>query len=111
MVNESELTLGELRLLKTDMPFIIPHDTHIRLFITADDVIHSWAVPRFGVKMDAVPGRVNQVSIFVRNMGRFYGQCSELCGVNHAFMPIVVQTLNYSTFQSFFCNFFKKILN
>jgi len=98
MVNESDLTFGALRLLKTDMPFIIPQETHLRLLITADDVIHSWAVPSFGVKMDAVPGRVNQVSVFVRNIGRFYGQCSELCGVNHAYMPIEVVVMKPSFF-------------
>jgi cytochrome c oxidase subunit 2 len=90
MLHESELKKGALRLLFVDNPLILPINTEIRLLITSSDVLHSWAVPSFGIKIDAVPGRLNQVSLFIKREGRFYGQCSELCGVNHAFMPISV---------------------
>nr|AKT93869.1 cytochrome c oxidase subunit 2 [Balamuthia mandrillaris] len=98
MVPDSDLSIGDLRLLKTDCPLILPKETNIRFLITSTDVLHSWAVPSFGIKMDAVPGRLNQTSAFVMECGRYYGQCSELCGVNHAFMPIeicVVEPADY----------------
>lgn len=90
MVPDSELSFGDLRLLKTDCPLILPKETNIRFLITSTDVLHSWAVPSFGIKMDAVPGRLNQTGAYIMEMGRFYGQCSELCGVNHGFMPIEI---------------------
>jgi len=101
MVHESDLIIGDLRLLKTDMPLFLPKNTHIRLLVTSSDVLHSWAVPSFGIKTDAVPGRLNQVSLFVKNTGTFYGQCSELCGVNHAFMPIEVYVVSPSIFYNY----------
>jgi heme/copper-type cytochrome/quinol oxidase subunit 2 len=70
---------------------VLPVQTHIRVIVTAADVLHSWAVPSLGLKCDAVPGRLNQTSLFLKREGVFYGQCSELCGVNHGFMPIVVE--------------------
>jgi cytochrome c oxidase subunit 2 len=91
MVAEDDLTIGAFRLLETDTHVFLPIRTPIRLIITAADVIHSFAVPALGVKMDACPGRLNQVSLFINYHGTFYGQCSELCGINHAFMPIVVE--------------------
>jgi cytochrome c oxidase subunit 2 len=90
MLGFNEMPYGGLRLLEVTAPMIVPVDTHIRLIITASDVLHSWAVPSLGIKVDAVPGRLNQVSLFLKREGVFYGQCSELCGVNHGFMPIVV---------------------
>ena len=90
MIHENDLNFGDLRLLKTDSPLFLPKNTHIRVLVTSSDVLHSWAVPAFGVKVDAVPGRLNQTSLYIKNSGTFYGQCSELCGVNHAFMPIEV---------------------
>ncbi len=107
MVHEAELNLGDLRLLKTDMPLFLPKNTHIRLLVTSSDVLHSWAVPSFGVKIDAVPGRLNQTSIYVKNTGTFYGQCSELCGVNHAFMPIEVYVVNPIHFYNYIYIYFK----
>lgn len=107
MVHEAELNLGDLRLLKTDMPLFLPKNTHIRLLITSSDVLHSWAVPSFGVKVDAVPGRLNQTSIYLKNTGTFYGQCSELCGVNHAFMPIEVYVVNPVHFYNYIYIYFK----
>lgn len=81
-----------LRLLEVDNRLILPWNEHIRVLITSSDVIHSWAVPSLGVKMDACPGRLNQVSLFINRPGVFYGQCSEICGINHAFMPICIET-------------------
>lgn len=94
MLPEDELTTGDLRLLEVDNRMVIPVDTHIRLVVTAADVLHSWTVPSFGVKMDACPGRLNQASLFVERPGVFYGQCSEICGVNHGFMPIAVEVVS-----------------
>lgn len=107
MVHEDELNIGDLRLLKTDMPLFLPKNTHVRLLITSSDVLHSWAVPAFGVKLDAVPGRLNQTSLYLKNTGTFYGQCSELCGVNHAFMPIEVYVVNPINFYQYIYIYFK----
>lgn len=98
MVPEVDLSLGEFRLLEVDRRLWLPTYTHIRVLVTAADVLHSWAVPAFGVKMDCVPGRLNQVSLFIKREGTFYGQCSELCGVNHGFMPIAVKAVSIETF-------------
>jgi cytochrome c oxidase subunit 2 len=91
MVAQEDLVNGALRLLDTDVHVVLPIKTPIRLIITATDVIHSFAVPALGIKMDACPGRLNQVSLFINFHGYFYGQCSELCGINHSFMPIVIE--------------------
>jgi cytochrome c oxidase subunit 2 len=93
MVPESDLEAGQLRLLEVDNRVVVPVDTHIRFIVTGQDVIHDWAVPALGLKMDAVPGRLNQTSIIVQRPGVYYGQCSEICGVYHAFMPIVVEAV------------------
>jgi cytochrome c oxidase subunit 2 len=82
--------LGLFRLLETNKRTILPTNTHIRLLITAVDVLHSWTIPSFGVKVDACPGRLNQANLFIKRFGIFFGQCSEICGVNHGFMPIVI---------------------
>ena len=94
MIPESDLELGQFRLLDVDNKVIVPVDTHIRLIITGADVIHSWAVPSLGIKIDAVPGRLNQTSILAERTGVFYGQCSEICGVWHGFMPIAVEAVS-----------------
>ena len=91
---EDQLELGQQRLLDVDNKVIVPVDTHIRLIITGADVIHSWAVPSLGIKIDAVPGRLNQTSILAERTGVFYGQCSEICGVWHGFMPIAVEAVS-----------------
>jgi heme/copper-type cytochrome/quinol oxidase subunit 2 len=98
MINEGDLDLGKLRLLEVDNPIFIPEKTHIDLLITANDVLHSWTIPSFGVKCDAVPGRINHANLFVERTGIFYGQCSEICGVNHGFMPIKIIVENYNKF-------------
>lgn len=92
MVTEDDLLVGSLRLLEVDNRVILPVKVGIRLLITSSDVLHSWAVPCLGIKMDACPGRLNMVSLYLTKIGTFYGQCSELCGVNHAFMPICVES-------------------
>nr|YP_010580958.1 cytochrome c oxidase subunit II [Monochamus saltuarius]UZT27181.1 cytochrome c oxidase subunit II [Monochamus saltuarius] len=82
------------RLLDVDNRLILPYQTQIRLLVTAADVIHSWTIPSLGVKIDATPGRLNQVSFALSRTGLFYGQCSEICGANHSFMPIVVESIS-----------------
>lgn len=81
---------GFFRNLETNKRVILPTNTHLRLLITAVDVLHSWTIPSFGVKVDACPGRLNQANLFIKRFGVFFGQCSEICGVNHGFMPIVL---------------------
>lgn len=104
MVPESDLEEGQLRLLEVDERIVVPTNTHIRLIITAADVLHSWAVPSLGVKMDAVPGRLNQSSTFIQREGVYYGQCSEICGVNHGFMPICVEAVSLDNYLSWVSN-------
>jgi len=98
MLATEDLALGNLRLLEVDNRVILPTGTHIRVIVTAADVLHSWAVPSFGLKVDACPGRLNQASLFIKREGTYYGQCSEICGVNHGFMPIVVKAVNEVTY-------------
>ena len=98
MLPTEDLTIGNLRLLEVDNRIILPVKTHMRVIVTAADVLHSWAVPSFGIKVDACPGRLNQASLYVRREGVYYGQCSEICGVNHGFMPIVVKAVNEEDF-------------
>jgi len=100
MVEEADLGPGQPRLLATDNLVVVPVDTKIRLLVTASDVIHSWAVPAFGVKTDAVPGRVNETWFEAKREGLFYGQCSELCGINHGFMPIAVKVVSKAEFAA-----------
>lgn len=94
MIPESDLELGQFRLLDVDQKVIIPVDTHIRLIVTAADVLHDYAVPSLGIKLDAVPGRLNQASMYAEREGVFYGQCSEICGVYHGFMPTSVESVS-----------------
>lgn len=100
MIKEDELKEGDLRLLEVDRKVWLPTNTHVRVLVTATDVIHSWAVPAAGVKIDGVPGRLNQTSIFLKREGLFYGQCSEICGVEHGFMPICVKAVPVELFNS-----------
>lgn len=94
IIPSEDLNLGDLRLLEVDNRVVLPVDTHIRVVVTAADVLHCWAVPSLAMKMDACPGRLNQVSLFIEREGVFYGQCSEICGVNHGFMPIAVEAVS-----------------
>jgi cytochrome c oxidase subunit 2 len=95
------LTLNEVpRLLAVDNELVIPVDTTVRLQVTAEDVIHAFAMPSMGVKIDAIPGRLNETWFHARNEGVYYGQCSELCGVNHAFMPIAVRVVSADQYKT-----------
>jgi len=98
MIPEADLNPGQLRLLEVDRRLWLPVNTHVRVLVTSADVLHSWAVPALGAKLDCVPGRLNQLSLFIKRPGVFYGQCSELCGVNHGFMPIAVQAVELDMF-------------
>nr|QNV11747.1 cytochrome c oxidase subunit II [Siphlonurus aestivalis] len=100
MIPTHELEEGNFRLLEVDNRAVLPMNTQIRVLITAADVLHSWAVPSLGVKVDATPGRLNQTSFLMNRPGLFYGQCSEICGANHSFMPIVIESVPTNTFIS-----------
>nr|AER58587.1 cytochrome oxidase subunit 2 [Furnarius cristatus] len=100
MLPTADLPLGNFRLLEVDHRIVIPMESHIRVIVTADDVLHSWAVPSLGVKTDAIPGRLNQTSFITTRPGIFYGQCSEICGANHSFMPIVVESAPLNHFEN-----------
>lgn len=93
MVPDDLLEEGQLRLLEVDNRVIVPVNTHIRILATAADVVHSWAVPSLGIKMDGLPGRLNQTSVLIKRVGTYFGQCSELCGTNHSKMPIVIEAV------------------
>lgn len=94
MVPTEDVEVSWKRLLKVDNELFVPIETNVRFLITSGDVIHSWAVPALGIKLDACPGRLNQTSVFIKRASVFYGQCSEICGVNHGFMPIAVKSID-----------------
>nr|YP_010534157.1 cytochrome c oxidase subunit II [Endelus continentalis]UXX50473.1 cytochrome c oxidase subunit II [Endelus continentalis] len=94
-----------MRLLDVDNRLVLPYNLPIRLIVTSDDVIHSWAIPSLGIKIDATPGRLNQTSFMMNRTGLFFGQCSEICGTNHSFMPIVVESISMNKFSSWIKNF------
>jgi len=98
MISTNDLEMGTFSLLEVDNRIVLPINTHIRLLITAADVLHSWAVPSFAIKVDACPGRLSQASLFIKREGVYYGQCSEICGVNHGFMPIVVKGVSVNSY-------------
>jgi cytochrome c oxidase subunit 2 len=98
MIADEDLEDGQLRLLETDNRVVLPVETNIRVLVTAGDVLHSWAVPAFGVKIDSIPGRITETWVRIEHEGVYYGQCSELCGVNHGFMPITVEAVSKEAF-------------
>ncbi len=98
IVPESDLEEGTLRMLEVDNRVILPELTHVRFIVTAGDVIHSFSCNSLGIKCDAYPGRLNQVSVFVNREGVFYGQCSEICEILHASMPIVIESVSLEKF-------------
>nr|CAE48132.1 cytochrome oxidase subunit II [Neoceratodus forsteri] len=100
MIPTQNLSSGQFRLLETDHRMVVPTESPIRVLVSADDVLHAWTVPALGVKMDAVPGRLNQASFVTSRPGVFYGQCSEICGANHSFMPIVVEAVPLQHFET-----------
>nr|APT41519.1 cytochrome c oxidase subunit II [Lutzomyia trinidadensis] len=91
MIPINEMTPNSFRLLDVDNRIILPLKSQIRIIVSATDVLHSWTVPALGVKVDASPGRLNQTNFYIYRPGLFYGQCSEICGANHSFMPIVIE--------------------
>ncbi|MAR79037.1 MAG: cytochrome c oxidase subunit II [Rhodospirillaceae bacterium] len=99
MIEESDLKPGQERLLHTDNEVVLPINTNIKILVTADDVIHNWALPSFGIKMDAVPGQLNETWVNITKPGIYYGMCSELCGVRHSFMPITVRAVTKEKFS------------
>nr|YP_010042735.1 cytochrome c oxidase subunit II [Protoreaster nodosus]QPC56372.1 cytochrome c oxidase subunit II [Protoreaster nodosus] len=105
MIPTNDLPLGSPRLLEVDNRLVLPSNTPIRVLVSSADVLHSWAIPSLGIKMDAVPGRLNQVNFFISRCGLFYGQCSEICGANHSFMPIVIESINFPSFENWVSNF------
>ena len=94
-INKEE---GGFRLLETDNILILPTNLHLRLIVTSMDTLHSFALPSLGLKVDAVPGRLNKIDLFIYRMGVFYGQCSEICGIGHGFMPICLYAISYLNF-------------
>nr|QVQ56634.1 cytochrome c oxidase subunit 2 [Erythrocystis saccata] len=107
MIPEEDLEKGQLRLLEVDNRMVIPIHTHVRIVVSAADVLHSWAIPSLGIKCDAIPGRLNQASLFLKREGLYYGQCSEICGINHGFMPIVIEAVNLSHYINWLSNKFE----
>lgn len=98
IVPKGELDVNIFRLLDVDARIVVPFNVHIRILISSADVLHAWTVPSLGVKADAVPGRLNQVKFIAQRAGVFYGQCSEICGANHRFIPIVIEVVNSKSF-------------
>ena len=99
MIEEKDLKADQPRLLAVDNEVIVPVNKVVKVLITANDVLHAWALPSFGVKRDAVPGRINETWFKAEKEGTYYGQCSELCGIKHAFMPITVRVVSQEDYQ------------
>ncbi len=99
MVPDDELQEGQLRLLDTDNAVVLPVDTNIRILVAADDVLHAFALPSLGIKLDAVPGRLNETWVRINREGTYYGQCSELCGTGHSYMPIMIVAVSKAEFD------------
>ena len=99
MIEEKDLRTDQPRLLAVDNEVVVPVNKVVKVLITANDVLHAWALPAFGVKRDAVPGRINETWFKAEKEGTYYGQCSELCGIKHAFMPITVKVVSEENYQ------------
>lgn len=106
IIPSNQLINNEFRLLDVDNRCILPYNYPIRLLTTSIDVIHAWTVPSLGIKIDSTPGRLNQIILFINRPGIFYGQCSEICGINHSFMPIVIESTNFKNFKNWLIYFF-----
>nr|YP_009334159.1 cytochrome c oxidase subunit II [Dacus longicornis]YP_009672535.1 cytochrome c oxidase subunit II [Dacus conopsoides]APL97145.1 cytochrome c oxidase subunit II [Dacus longicornis]QCX42558.1 cytochrome c oxidase subunit II [Dacus conopsoides]WCB98296.1 cytochrome c oxidase subunit 2 [Dacus longicornis] len=104
MIPTNELPADGFRLLDVDNRVILPMNSQIRILVTAADVIHSWTIPSLGVKVDGTPGRLNQTNFLINRPGLFYGQCSEICGANHSFMPIVIESIPVANFIKWIIN-------
>nr|YP_009390958.1 cytochrome c oxidase subunit 2 [Meroptera pravella]ARV87616.1 cytochrome c oxidase subunit 2 [Meroptera pravella] len=105
MIPMNEMSSNNFRLLDVDNRIILPMNNQIRIMVTATDVIHSWTIPALGVKVDANPGRLNQTNFYMNRPGIFYGQCSEICGANHSFMPIVIESISIKNFINWINNY------
>ncbi len=108
MIPDEELKPGAKRLLETDNRVVLPVGTNIRILMTSTDVIHAWAVPAFGVKTDTIPGRLTETWVRIEREGVYYGQCSELCGIKHGFMPIAVEAVSKPAFRQWLTEAKKK---
>nr|WCL18760.1 cytochrome c oxidase subunit 2 [Raymondia sp. A GC-2023a] len=106
MIPSNELPMNMFRLLDVDNRVIIPINSQIRILVTSMDVIHSWTVPSLGVKVDGTPGRLNQTNFLINRPSLFYGQCSEICGANHSFMPIVIESIPMNNFIKWIMNYY-----
>lgn len=104
IIPQEEIMKNSFRLLDTDNNLVIPFNTSIKFLITSADVIHSWTVPSLGIKIDAIPGRLNQAFSFSKRPGIFFGQCSEICGANHRFIPISIEIVKIKNFTKFISN-------
>ena len=100
IISTTDLKPGDLRLLEVDNRVVLPIELPIRMLISSEDVLHSWAVPSLGLKTDAIPGRLNQATVTSNRPGLFYGQCSEICGSNHSFIPIVLEIVPLKHFEN-----------
>lgn len=100
IIPSNELKLNEFRLLDVDNRCILPFNYPIRILTTSIDVIHSWTIPSLGIKIDSTPGRLNQSILIMNRPGLFFGQCSEICGINHRFIPTVIESTNFSNFKN-----------
>nr|QJF46875.1 cytochrome c oxidase subunit II [Marasmia exigua] len=105
MIPMNEMNNNNFRLLDVDNRIVLPMNNQIRIMVTATDVIHSWTIPSLGVKVDANPGRLNQTNFFINRPGIFFGQCSEICGANHSFMPIVIESTSIKNFINWINNY------
>lgn len=105
IVPTRDLEPGQFRLIEVDNRIVVPINSYVRILVSSTDVIHSWTVPALRVKADAVPGRLNQLTFLVNRPGLFFGQCSEICGANHRFMPIVVEAVTMNSFLNWINNF------
>nr|AOY39515.1 cytochrome c oxidase subunit 2 [Hypothenemus sp. BMNH 1040003]AOY39931.1 cytochrome c oxidase subunit 2 [Scolytinae sp. BMNH 1040002] len=105
MIPQSEMNNFNIRLLDVNNRMTVPFNSQIRVITTSADVIHSWAVPSLSVKIDSTPGRLNQANLFINRTGLLYGQCSEICGANHSFMPIVIESISPNSFLKWIKNF------
>nr|YP_009529019.1 cytochrome c oxidase subunit II [Phryganea cinerea]AXU98774.1 cytochrome c oxidase subunit II [Phryganea cinerea] len=105
MIATDKINSNEFRLIEVDNRIVLPMKTQIRIMISASDVIHSWTIPSLAVKADAVPGRLNQANFFLNRPGLFFGQCSEICGTNHSFMPITIESISPYLFINWIKNY------
>ena len=104
IISQNDSNIDTFRLLDVDNRIILPINNQIRILVSATDVLHSWTIPSLGVKVDASPGRLNQTNFFINRPGLFFGQCSEICGANHSFIPIVIESIPTNYFIKWISN-------